>query len=371
MRRDSGRMVCVVCALPALLLIVSGCGGGGTRATVRFSQWIEPQRPFPPDIKSVAVVAAGDWLKPHPNAGRTTVHANLAIIVGHAWADHERFDVSGPGADLVMKRLQAEIDRRSLPIRLVDRETFDDQLRERELAISDLVNPEGVVTLPGMAPVDGLIVVKSTATSNVERVPVDTLTLNDISRAIQSDGNYVRTSQRMSVQRQITLNTSIRLTNAMTGVVQATYSTPKSQTDKARPGFLVGDNMAEANLPPGAEVVQQLLETQAEEFVGAIVGVEASGRPVTIRASGNADCQAGVRYLESESWSMALDAFRRAINANSQDHQALYGAGVACEKLGRYDDALRYFEKAVGLNGSSTYTDAVRRVRKKLETAGG
>jgi tetratricopeptide (TPR) repeat protein len=220
-----------------------------------------------------------------------------------------------------------------------------------------------------MAPVDGLIVVRSTATSNVERVPVDTLTINDISRAIQSDGNYVRTSQRMSVQRQITVNTSIRLTNAMTGVVQSSYSTPKSQKDKARPGFLVGDNMAEADLPAGAEVVQNLLEEQVIDFVGEIVGTHKRGAAVRISTSGNPDCQAGVRYLDSESWSAALESFRRAIDADPSDHRALFGAGVACEMMGRNDDALSYYEKAVGLNGAAMYGQAARRVRNNRNSS--
>ncbi len=355
--------------LATLPLVLLGCGGGGPRATVRFSKWIEPSRPFPAEIKTVAVVAAGDWLsEDQDRTDDRAVYADIAVIVGHAWADHERFDVSGPAAGLVMKRLQAEINRQSLPIRLVDRDTFDDQLREREIAMSDLVNPDGVVTLPGMAPVDGLIVVKATATSNVERVPVDTFAINDISRAIQTDGEYVRTSQRMSVQRQITVNASMRLTNAMTGEVQASYSSPRSQTDKARPGFLAGDNMAEADLPPGAEVVQKLLEDQVAEFVGEIVGTEVRDRGIRIRASDNPDCQAGVRYVASESWSTALGAFERAIEADPTDHRALFGAGVACEMMHRYDDALDYYEKAVGLDDSSVYAEAVRRVRRKRAT---
>jgi hypothetical protein len=336
------------------------------RVSVRFKTVVEPRKPLPPDVRTLAVVPGGDWLHRHPQTTRVDVRANLAVIIGHAWADRESFDVSGPAADMVMQRLQREIDRQGLPLRVVDRETFDQQLAERELAISDLVNPDGVVKLPGMAPVDALLVVKATATSNVERVPVDTFTINDISRAIATDGKYVQTSPRMSVQRQITVNTSMRLTNAITGVVHDSYSSPRSQADMARPGFLVGDNMSEANLPPGGEVVQKLLDQQVEEFVAQIVGAEVDGRAVAIAASNNKDCQMGVRLLAGESWSQALAAFQRAIAANPADHHAQFGAGVASEKLGRLSEALQYYEAALALKGSANYVEAVRRVQQHL-----
>jgi len=192
---------------------------------------------------------------------------------------------------------------------------------------------------------------------------VDTFTFNDISRAIQSDGKYTRTSQRMSVQRQITVSTSIRLTNAMTGVVQSSFSAPKSQTDKSRPGLFVGENMAEADLPAGAVVIENLLEEQVIQFVGEVVGTHKRGEPERISASANPDCRAGVRYLESESWSAALDAFERAIAADPGDHRALFGAGVACEMTNRNDEAIKYYERAVGLSDSSAYARALRRVR--------
>jgi len=333
---------------------------------VSVPQWIEPRKPLPPTIKTIALVPLGEWMQEAPPTRVTNVHAEIAVIVGDAYGDYQSFDVSGPAADQMADRLQEEIDRRGLDFKIVDRETLQKQLEERNLANSDLVNPDDVFKLKGLLPVDAFLVVKSRAAAKVEQVPADTFTIDDVSRAIQSDGNYVRTSQRMSVQRQIEVESSFRLTDAQTGGVHDTYRSTKSQADKARPGFFAGENMAEANLPAAAKVVEDLLERQVEEFIGQLVGIEARGRSMAIAASNNADCKLGVRYLNSESWPEALDAFNRAIAANPSDVQAQFGAGVAAEQMGRYDEALRYYDAALRLKNSPDYSEAVKRVRGKM-----
>lgn len=351
----------------SLFLVAGLTGCGGEQTSVTFTQWVEPTKKLPEDIKTIAVVPLGEWMTKQPTTQVTNVSANIAVIVGSALAENETFDVSGPAGELVMQTLQQEIARRGLSLQVVDRETFSMQLKERDLAISDLVNPEGVVKQKGMLPVDALLVVKSTANSKVERVAADTFSIGDISTAIRTEGRVVETSQRQSVARTITVNTSFRLTNATTGQVVDSYSSPKSKRDKARPGFIVGQDMAEADLPPGHELVFNMVENQVQEFLGQLVGVERATAPVRIAASQSKDCQMGVRYLNSQSWGEALDAFKRALSENPSDVQANFGAGVACEMMGQNGEALPYYQAAQRQSSSSVYADAVKRVRAKAD----
>lgn len=357
--------VLVLAVSMVLASVLPGCGGD--QATVTFTQWVEPTKKLPEDIKTIAVVPLGEWMTKQPTTQVTNVSANIAVIVGSALAENETFDVSGPASELIMQTLQQEIARRGLSLQVVDRETFNMQLKERDLAISDLVNPEGVVKQKGMLPVDALLVAKSTANSKVERVTADTFSIGDISRAIRTDGRVVETSEKQSVARTISVTTSFRLTNATTGQVVDSYSSPKSQRDKARPGFIVGQDMSEADLPPGHELVHRMVEAQVQEFLGQLVGVERPSAPVRIAASQSKDCQMGVRYLNSQSWGDALESFKRALAENPSDLQASFGAGVASEMMGQNGEALTYYQAAQRQSSSSVYADAVKRVRAKAD----
>ena len=346
--------------------LLAGCGSA-EKARVSLPSRIEPVRAFPPDIRTVAVLPVGQWAEKAPPTHQTNVYANLAVIVGPALQERAEFDVSGPAADMLMARMQQEVSRQGLSLRVVDRETFNAQLRERDIAMSDLVSPEGVVKLPGMAPVDALLVVKAMANTSLERVPQETFSVGDISRAISSEGRYVDTSQRMSVQRTITVSSSFRMTNAASGLVHDSYTAPGSKIDKAKPGFIAGNNMAEADLPPGGEVVQGLLDKQVEQFVGRLIGAETKGAPMTIRPSSNPSSVEGVRLLNSQSYPEAFSAFQRALVADPNDHQSAFGAGVACEMMGRYDEALAHYQNAQRLKGDSKYAEGVVRVRGKTQ----
>ncbi|MCH7870560.1 MAG: tetratricopeptide repeat protein [Planctomycetes bacterium] len=60
----------------------------------------------------------------------------------------------------------------------------------------------------------------------------------------------------------------------------------------------------------------------------------------------------------------ALAAFRQALADNRNDHQAAFAAGVACEVLGRYDDALRYYRQACSARNSRRYLAARDRMNR-------
>ena len=80
-------------------------------------------------------------------------------------------------------------------------------------------------------------------------------------------------------------------------------------------------------------------------------------------SSSNPACTQGVRLLRGEMYDEALSRFRDALAARPNDHRAAFGAGVACEASGRYDQALHYYRMACTGALSPTYREALDRMK--------
>ena len=83
-------------------------------------------------------------------------------------------------------------------------------------------------------------------------------------------------------------------------------------------------------------------------------------------SSGNENCVDGVRNLRAENFDMALNAFQTAMAENPNDHQAAFGAGVACEAMGNYTKSLKFYKQACGGANNPFYIEA----RNRLKTYG-
>ncbi|NWF99331.1 MAG: tetratricopeptide repeat protein [Thermoanaerobaculaceae bacterium] len=69
----------------------------------------------------------------------------------------------------------------------------------------------------------------------------------------------------------------------------------------------------------------------------------------TAAKGANAQLALGVKAAERGYWQEALFRFRRADAARPQDAQTLNNVAVALEALGRYDEALETYKKALQL----------------------
>ena len=57
-----------------------------------------------------------------------------------------------------------------------------------------------------------------------------------------------------------------------------------------------------------------------------------------------------------------LAQFKMALADDPQDDRAAFAAGVTCEMLGRYDDALRYYKQACVMENEPEYLEAKKRM---------
>lgn len=108
---------------------------------------------------------------------------------------------------------------------------------------------------------------------------------------------------------------------------------------------------------------------EIEMIQGRIGYPDADIQVFEVESSSNADCKRGVTYLAMERWSNAAQAFQLALAADSGDHRALFGLGVAREQDGEPCAAADSYEKAVLLTQArkQPYVEAERRARDKCD----
>lgn len=176
-------------------------------------------------------------------------------------------------------------------------------------------------------------------------------------------GTDIRTTEVDTVTRNMTVQTAFKLVDTANNRVWEHYS-PRtySSTDRTKASAIFGSSKTEAELTPQDAIIATLVERAAREFISRLmpcrIDVDAS-----VVSSSNADCSQGVRMLRAEMFSEALTMFKMALASNPNDHRAAFGAGVASEASGRYDEALRYYKMACMGANRSDYIEARERLQ--------
>lgn len=310
------------------------------RAYVSFSYTVEAERGLPPGMKAIAIQPAK--IGPTTDAKWSEISANL--IQSLVNESRTRF-----GTDVLVS------DRRDSQV------TFD----EADLAAA------GMSTAKGgrggkLRAVEGIIL--SNINVKVEKHVGRQRTLSgvDISgffhRGYRGGRANIETSEVETVTRNLTVQTDFKLLNTSDNQVWDQHSRTFTVTDRTRASAIFGSSQTEASLTPQDRIINALVERGAREFISRLMPCRIEVQ-ANVTSSSNADCVRGVKLLRAESYEGALSHFRAALADNPGDHRAAYGAGVACEASGRYDDALRYYKRALAEEGDREYADARDRLK--------
>lgn len=334
------RMFYQVSTMLFLIVAVTGCQSS-ERALVRFSYVAEPEKGLPPGVKTIAIMPA----KVGPSTDPKWSEMSASIL--HSLVDESRSRF-GTGINVV--------DRRDTQV------TFD----EADLAAA------GMSTRSGGGG-GQLMAAEAAILSNIN-VKVEThvgkqrtlagLDLSGFGGRRQGGGSVgVDTTEVDTVTRSMTVQTEFKLVDAGNNRVWEHYSPrPYQGTDRTKASPIFGSSQTSAELTPEDEIVAELVERASREFVSRLmpcrIDVEAE-----VWSSGNANCVSGVKMLRGELYDQALAFFQAAIGENPDDHQAAYGAGVACEAVGRFDQATKYYQMACAGAESREYREARERVK--------
>ena len=81
----------------------------------------------------------------------------------------------------------------------------------------------------------------------------------------------------------------------------------------------------------------------------------------------------GQAYMATENWPKAIEQFQRAQNlfqaGSSNQGDLLYDLGMAFEKIGRNEDALRAFQDSAAISDTTQVQDSIERVQERIRRA--
>ncbi len=150
------------------------------------------------------------------------------------------------------------------------------------------------------------------------------------------------------ISRSLTVQCSFTLVDASNGQAILKHATPVIQKqDTAKPKFLFGSTVSEADLDPVDHFIGELVEQAAREFVGLLAPVPVSVH-YDLEAAGEG--AAGVRLLRADDFDGAIAVFEQAAkSATRRPDTYVFMMGVAHELAGRPQQALESYRRAVAM----------------------
>ena len=324
--------------------LLAGCQST-ERASVAFSYVVEPSRSLPAGIDTVAILPA--------KVGPTTDEkwSDLCVTVLQSLVNDSR-------------------DRFGTPINVSDRRDTQVTFDEADLAAAGMSTARGGSggkLLAAQAAILSNINVKVESHVGRERtisgVDIGALTgRNWRGDRVRGGHAAIQTDEVETVTRNMTVQSEFKLIDTADNRVLAHYSpAPYRATDQTHASAFFGSSRTEATLTPRDRIIGTLVEKAAREFVSQLmpcrVDVDAE-----VLSSGNESCVRGVKLLRGQLYEEAIAAFANALAANPDDHRAAYGAGIACEAAGRYEEATGYFRRACTGQENMEYREALDRM---------
>ncbi len=262
--------------------------------------------------------------------------------------------------------------RQGAQLIIVDREHLDERLREKDLRVIDLVPGNPRDWRGRELGIHAFVY----ATLNIDTVYETQRKQSAVMNILKHTpvlGHYVPADPKDQVRRTMTLTGEIQLVDGATGRIWATYPVHE-QWVEVRKSRLSDQTLID--LAPEEEQIAGALDRVARGFVGLFFPVE-QRLTLRIESSRNKQARTGLRLLQAGEPADALRYFELALQQSPEDHRALFAAGIACEALGRFQQALRYYKQAVAFCGKTAariddpeyqYALAVRRVKSRLDS---
>lgn len=329
---------------PAGLLAVGlagmvGCAGG-ERASVRFSYMVQPERPLPPGMKTIYVEPA----KLGPTTDPKWSEMSATILQSLVNESRSQFDTQ-----------VAVSDRRDTQV------TFDEaDLKAAGMSTEKGGSPGALLGAQGavLSNIDVKVETHKGKERTISGIDIAALT----GRHVKGGSAGVQTSEVETVSRNMTVLTNFRLLDTSNNKVWEQSASTHQATDRTKSSPFFGRSMTEAELTPQDRIVGTLVERGAREFLSKFIPVRIEVT-ADLDSSSNKNCAEGVRMLRSEDYDQALVLFQAALRDNANDHRAAFGAGIAAEASGKFQDALQFYQQACRAEQEPEYVEARDRMK--------
>ncbi|HEY3245729.1 MAG TPA: tetratricopeptide repeat protein [Phycisphaerae bacterium] len=329
-----------------LVAVVAGCsGGGGERAVVPITYVVQPAKELPAGITTVAIL-----------------DSKVNEATDKKWSEM--------AANYIQHLVQESNDKYGSNLRVADRKQTSLLTSESDLAAAGIVDSPKAGQIAKQLAVQGFILSEINVKVDTQQGKQRTISAMDVFGAgghgWGGGGGGVNTTEAETATRNILVQTDFKLVDATTGKNWDTYSPPAyRKTDKTKASPFFGSSRTEAEMTPRDEVIAAAVEQGARQFISRFVPCEVS-MEFTVESSKSESCKRGVAYLRGGDYEQALANFKAALAENPNDDRASYGAGVASEAMGDFEQALKYYQQAAIAKGDPRYTDAQKRLKNSL-----
>lgn len=336
----SCRLFARTAMVPAVLAGLVGCGGG-EKAIVPISYTIQPSKGLPPGLTTVAILPA--------ERGPAT---------DDKWSDMT--------ATVIRAIIQKSSEQFGTNLRVADYQETKKIFAQADMAAAGMIDAPGNLGEPAkMLNAQAFILSKINVKVDTKKGKKRTIT--GLSGAgfggygWGGGGGSVDTAEVETVRRHMTVQTEFKITDASTARVWDSWSDTYESTEKTKASPFFGSSQTEAELDSTDMIIGTLVERGARQFLSKLIPCPVEVE-VEVKSSGNEACQQGVQLLRGDMYEDALAQFKIAIAEDPEDDKACFAAGVTCEKLGRYDDAYTYYQRACVAKRDAVYLAAKDRM---------
>lgn len=290
---------------------------------------------------------------------------------GQLWANAVRSRI----AELLTRQAAAA----GVQLELVDRDRLQTCLDEQDLELADIIQGNHLSENARLLPVD-LFIFGTIEGQTVIRTKLETNSALNIARFSPYGGNIAQdlNCPKQRIRRTVTFAGSLAVHETATGRVLVAHELVGQtiEDDRAKPWE---SDRTELDLMPEEQQVRQKLDGEVRRFVGRLLPTPMECL-CTVRSSRSKESTEAVRLLVQGMDEEALALFQAALNQDPDDHRSAFGAGVACERLGRLSEAERCYRLAIMNSrgkkdkkgdGESQYPVALQRVKDRLSQASG
>lgn len=314
--------------------------------------------------KPTAIVELSYTLQ--PKQALAAQYMNIAVYNTRVDGDKGEFDEkkwSEMTADLIQYNLQQAAEKNNLPLKLVDREHMKVALGEKDLAAADITDSGDTVA---SAKIEGAgAILTSKITIKIDKQQGKGRTLSDVGAwaGHWGGGGSAHTEEVDKESRNITVTCQFQLKDPATnGTIVAFSGKPTQNYERGKTSPFFGGSKTESDMTPRDKIIGEIVENQLQQFLVKFVPTEI-GETVKVEAGGSEASVAGVRLLTVDDYDGAYGKFKAALAEKEDDHKSLFGAGVCCEKMKKFDEAKKYYKMALSYDTKEPkYGAAVERV---------
>lgn len=336
------RQLAIAVALCIASAGLTGCGAGAkkTTATVNFSMTTQPKQPLPEQYMRIAVY-----------------NADVIADAGSDTFDEKKWREMA--ADFVQSELQRAADEHNIPIKLVDREHMKASLGEKDMAAAGMTEGGDAVSSSALAGANAILTSKIT-------IKVDKQSKTEYKQGHSFRGIGFGGGEKTEESRNITVSCQFQLKDVASNEIIYGYTGKPRQHHEGGKGGMFKKSKTEVEMTPRDEVIGSIIEKELAVFMSRFVPVKFEDQTM-VEPSNSENCKAGVSALNAEDWETALTNFKAALAEKPADDKALFGAAVACEKLGQFEQSRKYYKQALGYEPEEeAYLAGLARVEDQL-----